>query len=210
MLLIRYSYNQKNSSEQFGLELIHVLKEVLFSKTAAVDLRLKSEAILRRFITDKKFIAAYENITGIVLRNALFPIIYEFSASRIDDIGVLILSSKFFNHPPKIIHHLLYSVPGNMRGYLIPYDERENRRLLAVAKLSERWYNISIYGAINLVISMFYLGNLSVHRFNLQGFAVLYLVLNNLIYVLIKKWGADMNINVRDIAEDENETDFDN
>lgn len=193
---IKYSYDQDRSFEHFGLELIHVLQNVLFSTTATAGLKRKSEEILGRFVNHTNFAAAFEKMTGIVLRNALFPIVYELGTSKLDNMDALMISSKYFNHPPKIIKHLLHSVPQNMEQYLIPYDEKEKKRLLNIAKWGERLHDLFMYGAINFAISLFYFGYLSVHKFNLYAFVALYLVVNNLVYALVKKWSDDIDVTV--------------
>lgn len=193
---IKYSYDLDENYGRYGVELIEILQKALFSKSVTADLRQKSEEILGRFIDDKKFTAAFDKMTGIISRNVLFPIVYEFSTSRLDNMDALMLSSKYFNHPPKIVKHLLRTVPQDMKQYLIPYDEKEKNRLVEIAKWGERLRNILIYMAINFALSLFYGGYLSVHTFNIYAFFAIYLGVNNFLYALVKRWDEYLDVTV--------------
>ena len=179
---IKYSYDD---NFDFRRGLFEFLQVALFSSKSPEKLKFKSVEILRRFINDKEFITEIQKATGITVKNALFPIVYEYASNNLDKMDILALCSKYFDDPVKIIKFLVFTVPQNMEKYLIPYDEKESKRLVSIVKWSELKQKLFTYGASTYMTSLLYAAFLLLFGFNVRDFLLIYLGLNSIVYYFI-------------------------
>ena len=204
--LIKYSYNQNDSSAIF-----YFIRTALCSSESTEKLCAKSVQILKKFINDKKFVQKIQKATGITVKNALFPIVYEYGVSNLDKMDTLELCSKYFKNPSKIVFFLLYAVPRYMENYLIPFDENEKKRLIEIMRKGEFKLKASLFGVVTVLYALLYAGYISVHEFDLNHCLLLLLDVSILLFLLaelvIFNYKYNISLPVATDSEDQDDND---